>query len=99
MSTESCRPGRRRFGPRHFLSSKAHLRLGRVHAKPGAAPAERPHEVVPGRGGGADRAEPLRKDGEGAGGDVPVLDAVTMSLIVRTSGGVSRWGDVCGQDD
>jgi hypothetical protein len=25
--------------------------------------------------------------------------AVTMSLIVRTSDGVSRWGDVSGQDD
>src|SRR5262245_16991199 len=25
--------------------------------------------------------------------------AVTMSLIVRISVGVSRWGDVCGQDD
>ena len=25
--------------------------------------------------------------------------AVTMSLIARISAGVSRWGDVCGQDD
>jgi hypothetical protein len=25
--------------------------------------------------------------------------AVTMSLIARTSGGDSRWGDVCGRDD
>ena len=54
--------------------SKAHLRLGRVHAEPRAAPAELPHEVVPGRGGGPDRAEPLRQDGERAGRDVPVLE-------------------------
>jgi hypothetical protein len=25
--------------------------------------------------------------------------AVTMSSIARTSAGVNRWGDVCGQDD
>ena len=56
-------------------------------------------QAVPGQGGNPNRAEPLRKDGERAGRDVPVSSAVTMSLIVRTSGGVSRWGDVCGQDD
>jgi hypothetical protein len=30
--------------------------------------------MVPGRGGGPDLAEPLRKDGECAGRDVPVLE-------------------------
>jgi hypothetical protein len=25
--------------------------------------------------------------------------AVSMSSIARTSAGVSRWGDMCGQDD
>ena len=54
--------------------SKAHLRLGRVHAEPGAAPAELPHQVVPGRGGSPDLAEPLRKDGERPGRDMPVLE-------------------------
>src|SRR5688572_14218515 len=32
--------------------------LGRVHATPSAAPAELPHQVVPGRGGSPDGAEP-----------------------------------------
>ena len=54
--------------------SKAHLRLGRVHAEPGAAPAKLPHQMVPGRGGSPNLAEPLRKDGERAGRDVPVLE-------------------------
>src|SRR5438128_6917100 len=42
--------------------SKAHLRLRRVHAEPRPAPAELPHEMVPGRGGCPDLAEPLRQD-------------------------------------
>jgi hypothetical protein len=54
--------------------SKAHLRLGRMHAEPGAAPAELPHQVVPGRGGRPDRTEPLRKDGECPGRNMPVFD-------------------------
>ena len=61
----------------HLVGSrraKAHLRLGRMHAEPGAAPAERPHQVVPGRGGRPDRAEPLRQDGERPGRDMPVLE-------------------------
>src|SRR5882672_9134302 len=53
--------------------SKAHLRLRRVHTEPGATPAELPHEMVPGRGGGPDLAEPLRQDGERAGRHVTVL--------------------------
>ena len=36
-------------------------------------PAELPNEVVPGRLGGPDRAEPLRKDSERAGRDMPVI--------------------------
>ena len=61
----------------HLVGSrraKAHLRLGRMHAEPGAAPAELPHQVVPGRGGRPDRAEPLRQDGERPGRDMPVFE-------------------------
>jgi hypothetical protein len=60
----------------HLVGScraKTHLRLRRVHAEPRAAPAEPPHEMVPGRGRGPDLAEPLRQDGKRAGRDVPVL--------------------------
>ena len=60
----------------HLVGSsraKAHLGLRRVHAEPGAAPAELLHEVVPGRGRGPDLAEALRKDGERPGRDVTVL--------------------------
>jgi hypothetical protein len=45
-----------------------------MHAEPGALPAELPHQVVPGRGGRPDRAEPLRKDGECPGRDMPVFE-------------------------
>ena len=79
--------------------SKAHLRLRRMHAEPRVAPAELPHEAAPGRGGGPDLTEPLRQDAERAGRTCRYLSAVTMSLIARTSGAVSRWGDVRGQDD
>ena len=34
-----------------------------MYAEPGPTPAELSHQGVPGRGGGPDRAEPLRKDG------------------------------------
>jgi len=34
-----------------------------------------------------------------SGRDVPVLERGHQSLIARTSAGVSRWGDVRGQDD
>jgi hypothetical protein len=55
--------------------------------------------VVPGRGRSPNRAEPLREDGERAVGTCRYSSAVIMSLIAWTSGAVSRWGDVCGQDD
>ena len=84
------------FAPRR---AKPHLRFRRMHAEPGAAPAVLPDEAVPGRGRGPDRAEPLREHGERAGRDVTVSGEVTMSLIARTSVGVSRDGDMRGQDD
>jgi len=80
--------------------SKADRRLRRVHAEPGAAPAGLAHETV------------LEVEGEAQTlpsrcartASVPVgtcrySDAVTMSSIVRISDGVSRWGDLSGQDD
>jgi len=80
--------------------SKADRRLRRVHAEPGAAPAGLAHETV------------LEVEGEAQTlpsrcartASVPVgtcrySGAVTMSSIVRISDGVSRWGDLCGQDD
>jgi hypothetical protein len=54
-------------------SSKAYLGLRWMHAEPRAPPAVRPHEMLPGRRGGPVLSEPLRKDSERAGRDVPVL--------------------------
>src|SRR6267378_3934726 len=73
--------------------SKAHLRLRRVHAEPRAAPAELPHEMGPGRGGGPDLAEPLRQDGERAGRDVPVLERV-HHVLDRPD---FKWGQSMGR--
>jgi hypothetical protein len=77
--------------------AKADLRLRRVHAEPRAAPAELPHEVVPGPGTrptlcrtAAPRWRACRV------GTCRCSSAVTISLIARTSGGVNRWGDVRG---
>ena len=60
----------------HFVGARGaepNLRLRRVEAEPGAPPPVLSYEVVPGRRGRPDLAEPLREDGERAGGDVPVL--------------------------
>ena len=73
--------------------SKAHLRLGRVHAEPGAAAPELPHQVSPGRGGRPDRAEPLRKDGERPGRDMPVLERGHHVLDCADLG----WGQSMGR--
>jgi hypothetical protein len=64
---------------------------GCTHAR-ARAPGVLPYEAVPGGGRGQDLAEPLGEDGERAGRDVPVFGEVTMLLIARTSGGVSRYG-------
>ena len=85
----------------HFVrASRAqpNLRLRRMHAEPGPPPAVLPDEVVPRRRGGPDCAEPLREHGERAGRDVRSSGEVTMASIAWTSDGVSRWGDVRGQD-
>ena len=60
----------------HISSARGaepNLRLRRVEAEPGTPPPVFPYEVVPGRRGRPDPAEPLRENGERAGGDVPVL--------------------------
>ena len=60
----------------HLVSSsraKAHLRLRRVHAEAGAAPAVLPHQAVPGRGRAPDLAQPLGEDGERAGRDMTIF--------------------------
>src|SRR5206468_12186140 len=79
--------------------SKAHLRLRRVHAEPGATPAELSHEVVPGRGEAQTLRSRCARTASVPVGTCRYSSAVTMSSIARTSGAVSRWGDECGQDD
>jgi hypothetical protein len=50
-----------------------------VLVKQQLAPAELPHEVVPGREGGPDLAEPLRQDGERAARHVSMTARASAS--------------------
>ena len=79
--------------------SKAHLRLRRVHAEPGTTPAELPREVVPGRGEAQTLPSRCARTATVPVGTCRYAGEVTMFSIARTSGGVSRYGDVRGQDD
>ena len=71
-----------------------------VHAEAGAAPAVLPHEAVPRRRRGPDLAQPLGEDGEPAGRDVTIFGRGDEILDrPDTSEGVSRDGDMRGQED
>jgi hypothetical protein len=86
----------------HLVGSrraKAHLWLRRVHAEPGRRQPNfrtRWYQVE-----GEAQTLPSRcaRTASVPVGTCRYSSAVTMSLIARTSGGVSRWGEVCGQDD
>src|SRR5262249_48789370 len=82
----------------HLVGSRrsdANLQRGRVHTEPWSAPAELPYLAVPRRGGSRHRAESLRKNGERAGRDVPVLE---RGHHVRSPGprAASGAGATCG---
>jgi hypothetical protein len=78
--------------------AKPDLGLSRMQTESRAAAPVLAYEAVPRGGRGPDRAEPLGEDGERAGRDVPI-GGRRDHLIARTSGGVSCYGDVRGQED
>src|SRR5262245_59144749 len=79
--------------------SQANLRFGRMHAEPRPSPAELPHQVVPGGRGAHTLPSRCARTASVPIGTCGYSGAVTMSLIAKTSDGVSRWGNLCGQDD
>jgi hypothetical protein len=70
-----------------------------MQAESGAPPAELPHQVDQVEGEAQTVPSRCARTASVPVGTCRYSSAVTMSLIAQTSGGVSRWGDVCGQDD